>query len=284
MEQDTIDTIIALAITAYNKKSKPGEFARIAAHRAALDAARQYNSDLADFAALNAAAVFYTEITEALKFSAQITDKAISKLEASNNYQELWEIYSTTKIPEQITDNYFNSLAKAPDKISQAFMNAIAPTYDNTSVLDVVARNKAKRAALYVYFDTYAVTRAAYIRALFIASNNNPQHMEQKFSSEIKKRLKNDLTYDIIDPGLFLKVLSSFTLQALMIAILFTSIAGVLIAVFHLTAIPFLPLIYASSASIAVSVSITAGSFFAKNKCKQIENANNNRVENATII
>jgi hypothetical protein len=284
MKQETIDEIISLAIAAYNKKSKPGEFARAAAHKAALDAANQYSPDLADFATLAAAAVFYLEITEAINFSSRVADKAVCRVGANNNYQAEWQNYSTTIIPKHITDNYFYSLAEAPDKISHAFIEAVSPSYDNTSVLDVVSRNKAKRAALYVYLDTYAVTRSAYIRALFVANHHSSSNQLDKFISTITPRLKKDLTYDIIDPGFLLKILSSILFRVLTGIILLAAIAGIFFAAFHLFPIPFIPLICSSSAASAGSIGLLTGSFFTIKKCNQITEENANRAEMATII
>lgn len=284
MKKATIDAIIGLAVSAYNKKSKPGEFARIAAHKAALDAAKEHNPDLADFAALNAAAILYVEITEAINFTAQVTDKSVTLVGAYNNYQALWDNFARTILPKKISGDYFEQLAQAPDKISRAFIENVAPTYDTTSVLDAVARNKAKRAALYVYLDTYAVCRMAYIRALFYTQNYPGSSQLATFQRVISRRLYQDLTYDIVHPFLLYRILNSIIFKALASLILLASIAGLFIAVFHLTIIPFIPLIAASSGGSAVTLGLLTGSFFATKKCNQIALANDNRAENAQVI
>lgn len=284
MKKATIDAIIGLAVSAFNKKSKPGEFARIAAHRAALDAAKEYNPDLADFAALNAAAVFYVEITEAINFTAQVTDKSVTLVGAKNNYQALWDNFARTILPTKISADYFEQLAQAPDKISRAFIENVAPTYDTTSVLDTVARNKAKRAALYVYLDTYAVCRMTYIRALFHVQNYPGADKLATFQCTISRHLNKELTYDIIYPFFLYRILNSTIFKALTSLVLFASIAGVFIAIFHLTVIPFVPLIAASSGGSAATLGLLTGSFFASKKCRQIALANDNRAENAQVI
>ncbi len=284
MKNKTIEEIIKLAISAYNNKLKPGELARKAAHKAALDAAKQYNEDLADFAALNAAAEFYAEVACAINFTSQVTDKAVTMVEAFNNYQAMWEKYAHTIIPKHITNDYFQQLAKSSDKISRALVDNIAPTYDTTSVLNVSSRNKAKRAALYVYLDTYAVVRTAYIRALFNAQHYSGLNQTQVFQKDITKRLKKDLTYDIVHPGFIYALLNSLIFKALLAIIFLASIAGILLAVFHLTPIPFAPLIGASSGSVAISIGLGVGSFFANKKCSQIAMENDNRAENAMFI
>lgn len=284
MKKETIDELIELAIAAYNKKSKPGEFARAAAHKAALDAASRHSPDLADFASLAAAATFYVEITEAISFSARVADKAVSMVNASNSYQSEWERYSATIFPRQVTENYFNSLADAPDKVSRAFIEAVTPSYDTTSVLDVVARNKAKRAALYVYFDTYSVARSAYIRALFIANYKSKTNAAEAFRSAVSTRLKHDLTYDIIDAGFFLNLLSSLIFRIFLGILLLAGIIGIIFAAFNLTPLPFIPFVSISSAVSAGTIGFMVGSFFAKKQCDKLVEDNDNRAEQATII
>ncbi|MDF1756726.1 MAG: hypothetical protein P1U74_00260 [Legionellaceae bacterium] len=284
MKIETINEIIALAIAANNKKSKPGEFARAAAHKAALDAASQHSQDLADFATLAAASIFYIEVTKAIVFSSKVTDKAVNRVDANNQYQAEWEKYSTTIIPTHVTDNYFHSLAEAPDKISKAFLETVTPTYDNTSVLDVVAKNKAKRAALYVYINTYAIARAAYIQALFVANYHGGHNQAELFRKTITKRLKKDLTFDQINPGFILKLLSTIICRALLAIVLLASITGILLACFHLTPLPFIPLICASSAASAGSIGLLAGGFFAVKKCKEIYAENDSRAELAVVV
>ncbi len=281
MKNETIDEIIKLAISTYNNKLKPGEFARKAAHRAALDAAKLYNADLADFATLNAAAELYVEIACAVNFTSQVTDKAVTMVGALNNYQAMWEKYAETIIPKHITDNYFQQLAQSSDKISRALVETIAPTYDTTSVLNVISRNKAKRAALYVYLDTYTVARTAYIRAAFKAQNYNGLNQAYIFQKTITERLKQDLTYDIIHPNFIYALRNALIFKALLAIILLLSIAGLLLAIFNLTPIPFTPLISASSGSIAISMGLVGGCFFSTKKCAQIANENANRAENA---
>jgi hypothetical protein len=282
MNQETINAIIGLAILAYNKKSKPAEFARLAAHKASLDAAKKYSPDLADFATLTAAASFYIEITDAINFSARVTDKSINLVHASNQYQAEWENYATTSLPKHITDNYFHTLAGAPEKISRAFEEAIAPSYDSTSVLDAAAKNKAKRAAQYVYLNTYCIARIAYTRALFIANRQKSIEEQNKvFIQTISLQLRKDLNYDVIDPGIFLKILSALVFRILTAIVFLIGAVGILVAIFHLTPIPFIPLICASSAGSAISLSVFIGGFFAVEKYNQIIEDNENRAEKA---
>lgn len=284
MKPDTINEIIKFAISSYANKHKPGEFAKKAAHKAALDAAREYNPDLADFATLNAAAEFYLEIALAVNFTSQIADKSVTMLYAFNDYQAIWEKYATTSMPKHIKDNYFQQLAQSSDKISKALTETIAPTFDTTSVLDVVSRNKAKRAALYAYQDTYTITRSAYIRAAFEAQNYNGLKQTHIFQKTITERLKKDLTYDIVNPWLFYTVLNSLIFKFFLGILLVLSISGLLLAIFNLTPIPFTPLISASSGAIVTSLGLTYGCFFATKKCIEISNANANRAENAVFI
>ena len=282
MNQETINEIIGLAILAYNKKSKPAEFARLAAHKASLEAAKKYNPDLADFATLTAAAIFYIEITAAINFSARVTDKSITLMHASNQYQAEWENYATTSLPTHITDNYFHTLAGAPDKISRAFEEAIAPSYESTSVLDAASKNKAKRAAQYVYLTTYCMARVAYTKALFIANRQESIDEQNKvFIQSISAQLREDLNYDVIDPGIFLKILSSIIFRITIAIIFLISVAGILFAIFHLTPIPFIPFICSSSASCAITLGTFIGSFFAVEKYNQIIEDNENRAEKA---
>lgn len=284
MKTETINEIINLAISAYNNKLKPGEFARKAAHKAALDAAKEFNADLADFATLNAAAELYVEIACAVNFTSKVADKAVTMVGAFNDYQAMWERYAETIIPKHITDNYFQQLAQSSDKISRALAETIAPTYDTTSVLNVISRNKAKRAALYVYLDTYAVARSAYIRAIFKAQSYSGLNKAYIFQKTISERLKKDLTYDIVNPFIVFAVLNSLIFKALLAVILLLSISGLLLAIFNLTPIPFTPLISASCGSISTSLGLVYGCFFASKKCAQIANENANRAENAVFI
>ncbi|MDP3560657.1 MAG: hypothetical protein Q8R83_00555 [Legionellaceae bacterium] len=284
MKQKTINTIIELAITAYHKRATPSEFAKAAAHKATFEAAAAHHAELADFATLTAVAVFYIEITDAVHFSARVTDRAADKLEAEKNYRAEWQEYSSTTIPKHVVNNYFSTIAESSDRISQAFKEAIAPTYESTSVLSVVARNKAKRAALYSYRDTYATTRSAYIRALFIANQNkSDQHQFEAFKKEISNRLMKDLAYDRIDPGIFLKTMASISLRLLLLLILLAAIGAILLASFHVTPIPFIPLICAGSGSSAFTLTTGFGSFFARKRCTQIEEENANRAEVAIV-
>ena len=284
MHSTTIDAIIALAIDAYNKKSKPGEFARTAAHTAALEAAKAYNQHLGDFATLNAASVFYLEITQALNFTSHVTDKSVSLVSAHNEYQAQWDRYADTVIPKEVSRDYFQQLAVAPSKISQAFAETVTPTYDTTSVLDVVARNKAKRAALYVYLDTYAVARTAYIRAQFQCHTTTGGRPAQVFADYISKRLRDDLTYDVINPSFIYQFLRSTITRVALGLILLASTGGILLAAFEITPLPFIPLICATSGAAALSMALLAGGIFAGNKCKQLEQENSERAENAQFI
>lgn len=284
MKNETITEIIKLAIANYNNKLKPGEFARKAAHKAALDAAKQYNTDLADFATLNAAAELYVEVAYAINFTSQVTDKAVTMVGAFNDYQAMWEKYAETVLPKHITDNYFQQLAQSSDKVSRALADTIAPTYDTTNVLNVTSRNKAKRAALYVYLDTYAVARAAYIRAAFKAQNYQSLNQAYIFQKTITQRLNKDLTYDIVHPKLIYALLNTLIFKALIAIILLLSIAGLLLAIFNVTPIPLIPLISASSGSIAISLGLVGGCFFASKKCAQIKDENTNRAENAIFF
>lgn len=284
MKKETINEIIQLAISSYNSKLKPGDFARKAAHKAALDAAKEHNQDLADFATLNSAAELYVEVASAVNFTSQVTDKAITMIGAFNSYEAMWDRYAQTVIPKYVNENYFQSLAESSNKISNALLETIAPTYETTNVLHVTSRNKAKRAALYVYSDTYSTTRAAYIRAAFLAQNcsgGNPAHI---FEKAVEERLKKDLSYDIIHPNIIYALLNTLIFKALLVIILLLSITALLLAVFNLTPIPFVPLISASSGAIAGSIGLMGCSFFATKKCEQIESANANRAENAIFF
>lgn len=277
--------LINMAITAYTKKSSPGEYARAAAHKAAYMAASEYSPELADFATLTAAATFFIEITDAINFTARVTDAAATKLAADSAYDAEWESYTTTTLPQQVTTkNFFLSLAEGPDKVIHAFTGAVAPAYDTTRVLDVVARNKAKRAALYIYRDTYSATRTAYIRALFSANQTSDTNLQlNQFKSVITARLQKDLTYDIISPGFLLNVMSSKSLTVIAGLILLAGIGAILLAAFHITPLPFTPLVAAGCASAVVGIGLFAGGFFARNRCKMINEANENRAEMSTV-
>lgn len=284
MKLEIIDKIIELAISAYHKRSTASEFAKTAAHRAAFEAAAKHHAELADFATLVAVATFYIETTEALHFSARVTDKAAGKLEAEKNYRAEWQEYSTTTLPNHIAPDYFGAISQSSAKISIAFQEAITPTYESTSVLSVVNRNKAKRAALYVYRDTYATARSAYIRAMFFSNQAKDAHKRlQIFQKEITCRLKKELAYDVIDPGFFLRCLASRPLRIVLGLLLLASVGAIILAALHLTPIAFIPLICAGSSSSLISLSMASGSFFAKRRCTVIQEENENRAEVATL-
>lgn len=284
MKHEIIDKIIALAISAYHKRSSASDFAKTAAHKAAHELAYQHHAELADFATLVAVATFYIETTEALHFSARVADKAADKLEADKNYRAEWQEYSTTALPKHVANDYFGSITHSSEKISLAFQEAISPTYESTSVLSVLARNKARRAALYVYRDTYATARSAYVRAMFFADQaKNEQQRFLIFNQEITRRLRKDLSYDIIDPGLFLKCIASSPLRVLLGILLLAAVGGIVLAALHLTPIPFVPLICAGSFTSLFCVSTACGSFFAKKRYKTIQDENENRAEVATL-
>ncbi|MDP3705300.1 MAG: hypothetical protein Q8R24_05265 [Legionellaceae bacterium] len=285
MKQETIDMLISMAVAAYTKKSSPGEYARAAAHKAAFRVASQHSPELADFAALLAAATYFIEIMESINFTARVTDAAATKLAADSAYDAEWESYTLTTLPQHVaTKNFFLSLAQGPEKVIQAFSGAVAPAYDSTRVLDVVARNKAKRAALYVYRDTYCAARTAYMRALFSANQTpNIDRRLNQFTSVITSRLQKDLTYDLIIPGFLLSIMSSRALMVIASLILLAGIGAILLASFHVTPLPFVPLIAAGSASIAFGTGLLAGRFFAKNRCETINEANENRAEMSIV-
>lgn len=284
MQPEIIDKIIELAISAYHKRSTASEFAKTAAHRAAFEAAAKHHAELADFATLVAVATFYIETTEALHFSARVTDKAANKLEAEKNYRAEWQEYSTTTLPAHVSSDYFGTISQSSEKISIAFQEAIAPTYESTSVLSVVNRNKAKRAALYVYRDTYATTRSAYIRAMFLANQAKDDYKRlQIFQKEMTRRLKKELTYDVIEPGFFLKCLASMPTRIVLGVLLLAAVGAIVLAALHLTPLPFIPLICAGTSSSLVSLSMASGSFFAKRRCKILQEENENRAEVATL-
>ncbi len=284
MHSEIVDKIIELAISAYHKRSTASEFAKTAAHRAAFEASAKHHAELADFATLVAVATFYIETTEALHFSARVTDKATDKLEAEKNYRAEWQEYSSTTLPKHISSNYFGAISQSSEKISIAFQEAIAPTYESTSVSSVVSRNKAKRAALYIYRDTYATARSAYIRAMFLANQaKNDAKRLQVFQKEITHRLKKELSYDVIDPGLFLKCLASMPLRFVLAILLLASIGTIVLAALHLTPLPFISLIFAGSASSTAIILTSTASVFAKKRCNTLQEENDNRAEVATL-
>src|SRR3990167_5990097 len=261
MKEDTINEIIAIAIDSYRKQTTPG-----------------------DFATLVAAAKFHIEVTQAINFSSKIADSAVSKVDANNNYDALWEKFSTTIIPKQFSENYFFNLAESPNKISQAFTEAVAPSYESTSVLNVAAKNKAKRAAEYVYATTYAIARASYVKATFLATQQSGYAKQDAFIYSITTNLRRDLNYDIVNPFLFIKLLNAIIFKVLVSTLLLAAIAGIFIAAFHVFPIPFIPLICAASGGTVVSVGLLTGSFFATNKYNEIMHENANRAEMANIV
>ncbi len=152
MEQEIIDVIVDLAVHSFAKNVQPGEYAKIAAHKAAYMSAFRHYPELADFAALSAATEFLPEVLKAIKFSARVADAAALKLVSDGAYHTEWENYSTTALPVQYTQkHYFLSLTEPSEQAIQVFSETMTPAYEKVSVQDVVARNKAKRAALYVY-------------------------------------------------------------------------------------------------------------------------------------
>jgi len=280
VKQHIIDAIIDLAIDAFMKKSTPGEFARIAAHKAALMSASSHNTELADFATLTAVSVFSTEIVDAMNFTARVTDAASAKLLASSNYDAEWDDYPTAIMPKHVsTKRFFTSLAECPDKVVHAFSKVVAPAYNTTQVLDVTTRNKAKRAALYVYADTYSTCRSAYIRALFSANQLEIALQLDQFKFIITTRLRNDLSYDMIDPSFFLRVMSNKIVLIIAGLIFLAGIGAILLAAFHLTPLPFMPLVIAGSTAVVIGTTTLWGGFFARNKCKTMHEANENRAE-----
>lgn len=276
MQPTAIKALIELAVTAYLKHSPPGEYAKTAAHKAAVLAASRHHTEIADFAALTAAAAFYVEVTEAIGFSTRVTDAASGKLLSDSAYKAEWQEYSATILPAQTTQKrFFQSLSEVPDKAIHDFTASVTPTFEKIRVQDVAARNRAKRAAMYVYRDTYTVSRAAYVRAMHAAVQAKDEHKRLKiFQTSISKQLHQSLSFDMIHPSFFLIILQSTPLRIAALVLLLAGIGAIVVGVLHVIPLPVIPLIIAGSGTCTLSLCIGFGSFFAKRKLLEIADRN----------
>ncbi len=286
MQSPMIDALVDLALTSYLKRAQPSEYAKAAAHKGATLAAAKHHPDIADFAALTAAAAFYVEVTDAITFSARVTDAATRKLMSDSAYKAEWQQYSAAILPAQATQKrFFMSLAETPDKAIHDFSASVNPTFETIRVTDVAARNRAKRAAMHVYRDTYTIARCAYVRAMHQTSKIQNEHRRQAvFLKVMQKRLKQDLNYDVIHPHLMLTFISLTSVRILAALILLAAIGAILLGVFHVVPIPFIPLICAGSGAGFLTTSLLTGSFFARKSIKRIEEQNERREEICAYI
>lgn len=281
MNKEIIDSLIDLSVIAFNNKATPHDYARTAAHKAATITASKYDPELGDVAALIGATSLLTEIADTILFSSKIADAATTKMAANIAYDSSFGLsIANTIAPISITNYSYLTMADSACKVIRAFSDSVTPTYETTSVLNYTKRNKAKCAALYVYSDTYAASRAAFIRACFVVKEISDNQMKiDKFKSTMADRLNRDLTYDIIQAGFILNCMSSKTFQVIASIILLLGICAILFAVYHVTSIPFTPLVIAGSASLVVGSGLFISGFFAQKRCQDILEQNENRIE-----
>ncbi len=286
MKQETINELLALAETSFNEKAPPAKYAGMAAHHAAVAAATQYDPDYANTAALIAATTLVCATTEAATFSARITEISNDKAQLDRHYEiaqrsygaksEQMAIAMADKENERLSPVIKNIYTTACESRIKITLQHETMSYGN----DANKLEKAKRAALYVYGDTYAATRSAYVRAMF-AANFNKKDDVKSFKAMMSAKLNKDLKYDNIPPGFFLKLIASTSLCIIAGLMLIAGIVAITLASCGVAAatLPFVPTISIGSTGAGLGTGLLIGSIFARRQKKNLEEANQNRMD-----
>jgi|GEM_PF-2747375 len=286
MKQETINELLALAETAFNEKAAPAKYAGMAAHHAAVASATQYDPDYANTAALIAATTLVCATTEAAAFSARITDISNDRAQLDRHYEIAQRSYGAKN--EQLALTIAN---KGSELLSPIIENIHTTALDSrvkialqhetmSSGNDANTLEKARRTALYVYADTYGTTRSAYVRAMFVANLNKKDDIKT-FKAVMSARLNKDLKYDNIPPGFFLKLMASTSLRIIAGLMLIAGIVAITLASCGVaaTTLAFVPTISIGSTSAGLGTGLLIGSIFARRQKKNLEEANQNRMD-----
>ena len=281
MKQETIDKLLELADTAFAEQKAPDIYARAAAHEAAFAAAYQYCPESADATALIAATTFVCETTAAARFSARIADIANHKFANDSYYHAARKSHEDNILPmKAVVETRFLSDIKTAESAAQECDALITSSYVSTFAHEKAASNKAKQAAFYVYSDTYAATRNAYVRAMFIAHQTQDTKKRLKqFKTTMSVRLNKDLLYDNISPGFLLQMMCTSSLQIIAGLLLVAGIAAITLVTCGASAFPVIPTIALGGVSTALGAGLFAGGFFAQRQRRQLDDENQNRME-----
>ena len=286
MKQATINKLLEFANTAFDTREAPDKFARAAAHEAASAAAAAYPEllgECADAAALVAATDFVCKTTSAASFSAQVADIATQKFTNDRRYNHARDTYATsinqmgrTAEPPPHCLSMVNTMHVAASQ-SEA---EVAASYEAISTQNITTGNKAKRAAFYVYADTYTSARSAYVRAMFISNQTkDPKKRSALFKATMSSRLHKDLNYDKIPPGFFLQLMCSTSLRIIAGLMLIAGIVAIVLGTCGIASLPLVPMVVTGSSSTALATGCLIGSFFARRQHKKLDEANQNRMD-----
>lgn len=279
MQRPMIEALVDLALTAYLKRIQPSEYAKAAAHRAAKIEASKHHTEIADYAALTAAAAFYVEVTDAITFSARVTDAATRKLMSDSAYNAEWQEYSSTILPADTTQkHFFRSLAETPDKAIHDFSASVIPTIETIRVTDVAARNRAKRAAFHVYRDVYATARTSYVRAMYRAAHTPNEYQRQAvFIKYMRARLEKELSYDWLQPHFIWLFLRHIWTRVMAMLLFMAAMLIIVVGCLHVFSWPLLPVIGAACGAGFLSAGVLAGGFYAQKTIQRIDEQNARR-------
>jgi hypothetical protein len=283
MKERTINQLIELANRAFETKESPDLYARAAAHLAASNAASDYNPDGADVAALLAANDFACATTLATSYSANIADLSHNKMAYLKSHDVACASFGTRIIPQSITPHQpiylevSNSVHAGASTNDERFRSAYDALPESGAP---EANGKAKCAAFYAYADTYATTRSAYTRAMFVAQQaSNEKERAYIFSKTMSARLNSDLNYDFINPGLFLSLMCSTSIKVIAGLLLLAGVAA--IAAGTLGALPFVITMAIGASATTVGTGLFIGGFFAGRRQSQLDYDNLHRMDEA---
>lgn len=276
MKQETINKILALADKAFVSNESPDKYARTAAHEAACAAAEKHSTECANAAALIAANEFSAVLSDAAAFSSRVTDASNDQVSYERRYHATRESYENALIiPQNLTERPFVSVLRPSNAMAHMTSSALHSSYLSMFCRENEANHRAKHAARYVYRHTYCTARSAYVVSYAEAQKEqNPANRERVFKSLISKRLNQDLKYDQLEPGLFIEVMSSLSVQIIAGILLVAGVLGVVCGALGVAALPLMETISIGALVSLFAVSLFIGGHFASEEVARIEACN----------
>jgi hypothetical protein len=151
----------------------------------------------------------------------------------------------------------------------------VTQAYRKAFVHDEAGNEKARRIALHVYTNAYTTTRAAFVRATYMANKMQDATVRlEVFKSLMSSRLNQDLMYDTMRPSFFLQIMNSRTIKVIAGVLLLAGVIAIVCATYGIAGLPFTPTIAAGGTSSAIGAGLFIGSFFAYRQCQHIDEEN----------
>ena len=276
MNQKTFNAILKLADTAFMTNELPDKFARHAAQEAAHSMAAKHHRECADAATLIAACSLLIGATDAVDLSARVADAAKHKMVYDRLYHAARALNTEPVMPTHastetsycsMTEESHHAVLHATTSVLEQYQAAFAQHATHTS--------RAKNAASYAYKHTFCVARAAYVISSFQANQiNELNQRKHMFQNMMAKRLQQDLNYAVMEPSFFIKCMCSVILDKTAKLLFFIGFIGLLCALFAPSMLMTTSTVVASGVGVLFGAGWLSASFFAHQKKKQIEEAN----------